>query len=109
MNHQRYKTVPLDYLFSKHVLMKRVVIHFAFFLVCALSCHRAHVTGVTPGYAVMNDTVAQQDSAIAAILRPYKIQLDSVMNEVVGTTTLALPNEKGKQETLLGNFVADVC
>lgn len=57
----------------------------------------------------MNDTVAQSDSAVHAILLPYKIGLDSVMNEVIGTTTIAMPNEKGKTETLLGNFVADVC
>ena len=76
----------------------------------AIACHhRAHVTSVSPGYTVMNDSVAQTDSAIAVILNPYKQQLDSVMNEVIGSTTVAMPNEKGKQETYLGNFVADVC
>ena len=75
-----------------------------------IACNRrAHVTAVTPGYVVMNDSVAQADSAIHVLLTPYKLQLDSIMNEVVGRTSVALPNEKGKLETLLGNFVADVC
>lgn len=89
--------------------MKRIFLPCVFLLLL-LACNRhAHVTSVTPGYTVMNDTVAQHDSAIASILNPYKLQLDSVMDEVIGKTMLAMPNEKGKQETFLGNFVADVC
>lgn len=87
--------------------MKRLLF-FILSFVLILSCHQAHVTGVTPSFTVMNDSVAQHDTAIEAILNPYKIRLDSVMDEVIGTTTVALPNEKGKTETLLGNFVADV-
>lgn len=90
--------------------MKRFLFCFLLLAVVGFSCHhRAHVSSVSPGYVVMNDSVAQSDSAIHAILNPYKLSLDSVMNEVIGSTALAMPNEKGKTETLLGNFVADVC
>jgi len=71
--------------------------------------HQAHVTAITPGYVEMNPGVSQSDSVTHAILAPYKLGLDSVMNAVVGQTAFALPNEKGKTETLLGNFVADAC
>jgi 2',3'-cyclic-nucleotide 2'-phosphodiesterase (5'-nucleotidase family) len=57
----------------------------------------------------MNTSVEQNDSAVHALLSSYKIQLDSVMNEVVGQTAFALPKEPNKTETLLGNFVADAC
>lgn len=90
--------------------MKLTLKYLLLFAMAGLSCHpRAHVTAVTPAYTVMNDSVAQNDPAIHDILHPYKMSLDSVMNEVIGTTSVAMPNEKGKLETLLGNFVADVC
>lgn len=92
-----------------HHKMNRKFLAAVLGLLLLLACHHpAHVTGVTPGYTVMNDSVAQRDTAIEAILNPYKLHLDSIMDEVVGTTTVALPNEKGKLETLLGNFVSDV-
>lgn len=89
--------------------MKRVLLPSVLFLLFVFACRHVHVAAVTPGYVIMNDSVAQHDSVIASILTPYKLQLDSVMDEVIGKTTLAMPNEKGKQETFLGNFVADVC
>jgi len=68
-----------------------------------------HVVSVTPGYAELNSTVTQEDSATHALLAPYKLGLDSIMNEVVGETSEAMPKEKDRAETLLGNFVADIC
>lgn len=74
------------------------------------SCHRpVHVTSVTPGYSEVNKATAQSDSATHSILAPYKLGMDSIMNEVVGQTSEAMPKERDKSETLLGNFVADVC
>jgi 2',3'-cyclic-nucleotide 2'-phosphodiesterase (5'-nucleotidase family) len=54
-----------------------------------------------------NDTL--RDSATHAILLPYKLQLDSQMNQVLGTVVAAMPKETGKTETLLGNWVTDIC
>jgi 2',3'-cyclic-nucleotide 2'-phosphodiesterase (5'-nucleotidase family) len=89
--------------------MKKYLIPALLAATLALACRHAQVTGITPGYAEMNPAAEQNDSALHAVLAPYKIKLDSVMNEVVGQTAFALPNEKGKTETLLGNFVADAC
>jgi 2',3'-cyclic-nucleotide 2'-phosphodiesterase (5'-nucleotidase family) len=91
-------------------LMQRLLLPIGILFLFIVACnHKSHVTGITPGYAEMNATVAQTDSATHALLEPYKLKLDSVMNVVVGQTAFALPNEKGKTETLLGNFVADAC
>lgn len=90
--------------------MKRILISLFFIGAVAVACrHQTHVTAVTPGSVEMNSGVAQGDSVTHAILAPYKLSLDSVMNAVVGQTAFALPNEKGKTETALGNFVADAC
>lgn len=87
--------------------MKRLFLPILFVAAFAFACRQAHVTGITPGYVEMNPAVEQNDSAMHAVLAPYKIRLDSVMNVVVGQTAFALPKETGKPETLLGNFVAD--
>lgn len=72
-------------------------------------CHRkTHITAITPGTVEMNSSVQQNDSVISSILTPYKTGMDSIMNVVIGTTTAAMPKEREKSETLLGNFVADV-
>lgn len=89
--------------------MKRLFLPFVLVAFSALACRNSHVTGITPGYVEMNSGVAQSDSATHAILAPYKLRMDSVMNVVVGITAVPLPNEKGKTETLLGDFVADAC
>ena len=89
--------------------MKKLILPLSILLTFTFACKRAHVTGVNATYVEMNPGVEQGDSVIHALLNPYKLQLDSVMNEVVGQTAFSLPNEKGKTETLLGNFVADAC
>lgn len=47
------------------------------------------------------------DSVITAIISPYKIGIDSIMNEVLCYSELEM--KKGKPESLLGNFVTDLC
>ena len=86
---------------------------FSFFLSATLvftACHHhADVTGLDVGYVEMNKSADQYDSATDKILRPYKDSLDKLMNVVIGKTDIAMPKERDKPETLLGNFVADVC
>jgi hypothetical protein len=90
--------------------MKRLLPFILLFAIGEFSCHRhVHVTGVTPGYAEVNASTPQSDSATHSILAPYKLGMDSIMNAVVGETSEAMPKERDKCETLLGNFVADVC
>ena len=47
------------------------------------------------------------DSLITSIIEPYKIGIDSVMNEVLCFSSIEMT--KGKPESLLGNFVTDLC
>lgn len=74
-----------------------------------VGCTRpAHVTGVEVTAVELNPKSTQHDSATHVIIGPYKMRLDAEMNAVVAHTTAAMPKEKDKAETLLGNFVADV-
>lgn len=75
-----------------------------------MSCHHAaNVTGVDVQYVEMNKSDVQFDSATDKIIHPYRDSLDKLMNVVVGTTDVEMAKENGKTETLLGNFVADLC
>lgn len=79
-------------------------------LLLAAACqHRAQVTAVETGSVVMDGKSSLHDSATAALLLPYKDSLDKLMDVVVGYSDAAMPKERDKLETLLGNFVADVC
>jgi 2',3'-cyclic-nucleotide 2'-phosphodiesterase (5'-nucleotidase family) len=56
----------------------------------------------------MNRQANLHDSATAAMIAPYKDSLDRIMNEVLVVSDQAMPKERDKTETLLGNFTADV-
>ena len=53
------------------------------------------------------DVKADNDSTITAMIAPYKIGIDSVMNKVLCISKIEMT--KGKPESLLGNFVCDLC
>lgn len=57
----------------------------------------------TPG----KGTAVEADSQMLLEISPYKVKLDSIMNEVVATSLSSM--EKGQPESKLGNFVADLC
>ena len=50
---------------------------------------------------------ATPDSLITSIIAPYKVGIDSVMNEILCISEIEMI--KGKPESLLGNFVTDLC
>ena len=84
----------------------------AFFSVVlfSASCHSpAHVTQVDVTYDELNKQDNQFDSATDAIIHPYKDSLDKLMNVVVAHSDVEMAKENGKTETLLGNFVSDLC
>ncbi len=75
-----------------------------------VACHpTAKVTSVDVEYVEMNKKDVQYDSATDLIIHPYRDSLDKLMNVIIGTTDVEMPKENGKTETLLGNFVADLC
>ena len=53
------------------------------------------------------DVKAENDSTITAMIAPYKIGIDSVMNKVLCVSNIEMT--KGKPESLLGNFICDLC
>ncbi|HMT30573.1 MAG TPA: 5'-nucleotidase, partial [Bacteroidia bacterium] len=52
-------------------------------------------------------TEVVSDSTIISEITPYKIKLDEIMNEVISVSDHFM--EKGQPESILGNFVSDVC
>ncbi|EMR01322.1 5'-nucleotidase C-terminal domain-containing protein [Cesiribacter andamanensis] len=75
-----------------------------------LSCGGSQV--LAPQYvaeqpnALAVDSLLQPDAATLAYIQPYKLQIDSLMNQVIGQAARELP--KGEIESPLGNFVADL-
>jgi len=53
------------------------------------------------------DVSEEVDSISLSIIAPYKAGIDSIMNEVLCISKIEMT--KGKPESLLGNFVADLC
>ncbi len=51
--------------------------------------------------------IAKPDSTTNSIIMPYSLGIDSVMNEVLCISNMEMT--KGKPESLLGNFVSDLC
>jgi len=51
-------------------------------------------------------SISYEDSVIKAIIKPYKLSLDSEMNEIIGYSERYM--DKGNPEGLLNNFVSDV-
>ena len=47
------------------------------------------------------------DKDIISVINPYKIGIDSVMNEILCFSSVEM--SKGKPESLIGNFVTDIC
>ena len=50
---------------------------------------------------------APDDSTVLAIITPYQNGIESLMNEVLCVSEMEM--KKGKPESLLGNFVTDLC
>ena len=79
------------------------LIYIVAFLLCACSVQN----NLQSHSEIVYDVKAQSDRAITAMIAPYKIGIDSVMNEVLCISEVEMT--KGKPESLLGNFVTDLC
>lgn len=66
-----------------------------------------HISRTDVKYTVVRaDAAPKEDQEVTVMIAPYKMQLDAVMNEVLGTLPADLT--KQKPESTLGNWVADV-
>lgn len=79
---------------------------FILFLIFSGCTTVNHISKTDVGYTVVNNNAITEDPEVTAMIEPYKIQLDAVMNEVLAV----LPNELSKKrpESTLGNWVSDV-
>jgi 2',3'-cyclic-nucleotide 2'-phosphodiesterase (5'-nucleotidase family) len=65
-----------------------------------------HISKTDVRYEVMNSsTVSSQDEEVAALIAPYKVEVDKEMNEVLGNVPFDLT--KRKPESTLGNWYCD--
>ena len=76
-----------------------------FFISLFFSCQSEYK--IEPSFNSYIDVSVPPDSITLKIINPYKKSVDSVMNEVLCFNKTKM--EKGKPESLLGNFVADLC
>lgn len=65
-----------------------------------------HISTAEVNYTSVSKNAGEEDAEINALVAPYKLQLDEVMNEVLAV----LPEEMAKKqpESPLGNWVSDV-
>lgn len=54
------------------------------------------------------DSTTVNNTQVDKLIKPYKIKLEAEMNEVLVISNDEFPKERGKSETKLGNFVADL-
>ena len=87
-----------------------LLIRFSFFfgLLLLLSCQRGWQaeTARVQQYRIATAQDIQADTAVVAMLAPYKAQLEAKMNVVLGEAGMELT--KVKPESTLGNWVADL-
>ena len=86
----------------------RSFIYIALFCASLISCNKkTKVQFPIQIASIPIDTALKADSSILEIYKPYKLGLDSIMNEVICYSPFFL--EKSKPESRLSNWMADVC
>ncbi|GAB5555461.1 MAG: 5'-nucleotidase [Saprospiraceae bacterium] len=80
-----------------------------FLLIVCSSCKVNHFVRVdSESYPVENSLNVPEDSAVLALVSPYRRQLEQGMNQIIGSIAMDLEEATGNQtESLLGNFVAE--
>lgn len=78
-----------------------------FTLLMGISCKSSQHHPPSWQHLSIDSTITEHQLA-KQLIEPYKIALDSEMNEVLIISAMEFPKEKNKPETLLGNLVADL-
>ena len=93
----------------KHITIKSCLILLAGAIgLGSTSCSRYFVPQGQAVYTqIQIDSQLTADPAYMQVYAPYKAQLETEMNRVVGHSAVALTKPAGVTETLLGNFFAD--
>lgn len=77
------------------------------FLYGLTHCASTHIKSYSGTAVMLTDSAALEDSASTAIIAPYKLGLDSIIDKVLNISDVEMV--KDKPESLLGNFVSDAC
>ncbi|MEL7120932.1 MAG: 5'-nucleotidase C-terminal domain-containing protein [Bacteroidota bacterium] len=88
----------------------RIIFHVAtiFYFVALTSCKTNHLADITTEfYSVEAERSIAGDDEIEALISPYRSQLESEMNEVIGHVEKTLTKES--PESTMGNWYADLC
>ncbi len=89
------------------VVTKYQSILFSLALLLTACTSVQHISKTDVNYSVVRkETAAVEKEEINTLIAPYKVQLDAVMNEELGTLPVDLT--KQKPESTLGNWAADV-
>ena len=83
--------------------LKTLIFYLSIFLLTACSVQYNMVSHTEMSMEVK----AAKDSSAIAIIAPYKAGVDAVMNEILCVSEIEMT--KGKPQSLLGNFVTDLC
>ena len=88
---------------------KRFYILTLIWFLVSSGCHRYQVISQPEGtyIDVKPGTSYQPDNEIQTLLKPFRDSVSKEMDKVIGISSVAM--EKGKPESLLGNFVSDIC
>lgn len=87
-------------------MIRTLLTVFSIFLL-AVACASLEPARVSDSsFTVSEAEVAAQDSAIQALVSPYRSRMQAEMGEVIGSAAVTL--EKGSPESSLGNMVADI-
>ena len=81
---------------------------FTIILSCILlfaACKTNTFIADVEGRSIQMDNSLEADAAIEQLIQPYKVKLDATMNVRIGEVAKSL--EKGRPESLLGNWVCD--
>ena len=90
------------------MVIKKITWVLFLFIALSSGCKSVqHISHTDVSYQEMkSDPAVTPDPTVTEMIEPYKVQLDSQMNEVVGNLKSDLT--KQKPESTLGNWVADV-
>ena len=84
----------------------KLKLHFIFITIILLSsCSIQFVVDHSKNEII--PVKSDSDSTTNAIIMPYRLGIDSIMNEVLCNSDIEMT--KGRPESLLGNFVSDLC
>ena len=86
-------------------LVKITALLFATLLI---ACHQeTKIVKKETSQLIFSNKNAETDSSSSALLAPYKMKMEAIMNELLGNSDISMV--KGNPEGLLGNFVSDAC